>query len=97
MTTEDIRAYGPATTIEAILADAILDRIFKLEGEVTEGFQADADDVWEAAEGGDARATYRAGMIFKAAIDDESGIGYGEKVRLAVLANAVTYSALERM
>ena len=86
----------PTATMEAILAEAILDRIARLEGEVSEGFLADADGLWQAAVEGDERATYRAGMIFKAAVEDEAGIGYGEKVRLAVLANAVTYSALER-
>ena len=87
---------GPATTLECILADAILDAISSLEQGVSEGLELDAQELWEAAEGGDEREIYRAGMICKAAIDDESFLGYTERLKLACWATAITYAALER-
>ena len=96
ITSADIRELGgPAESIEAILADSILDYLAGLEC-VSDSLRMDADELWETVETGDVAAIYRAGMILKAAIDDEGGLAYADRLRLALLANAITYSALER-
>ena len=96
ITSADIREIGgPAESIEAILADSILDYLAGLE-HVSDSLHMDADELWETVETGDVAGIYRAGMILKSAIDDEGGLAYADRLRLALLANAITYAALER-
>ena len=95
-TSTDIRDIGgPAESVEAILADSILDYLAGLES-VSDSLHMDADELWEMVETGDVAAIYRAGMILKGSIDDEPGLLYADRLRLALLANAITYAALER-
>ena len=92
----DIRQYDAATSLEAVFADVILDSLCRLENEVSEGFLTDADDLWEAAENGDAREIYRASMIFKTAVDEEKTLTYVERLKLNALAYAIIYAVVEK-